>query len=84
MGHRLLVHFRSVLVMQPALPAMKRTLLQFVGETHHDIPNYSHGVRQAVMQLNNTPGKAQCSWYIEPGLPANLIALRHGLSGNTD
>ena len=39
---------------------MKRTLLQFVGETRHDTPSYSHGVRQAISQLNNTPGMPHC------------------------
>ena len=42
---------------QEQLPGDKRTLLFFVGETHMDTPRYSHGVRQAVMQFNATPGE---------------------------
>ena len=42
---------------QAPLPGNKRRLFFFVGETHEDWPRYSHGVRQAVLQLNTTPGK---------------------------
>ena len=42
--------------MQPALPEKRRTLFFFVGDTRPENPKYSHGVRQAVLLLNNTPG----------------------------
>ena len=35
---------------------MKRTLFFFVGGVRLDDPRYSHGVRQAILQLNSTPG----------------------------
>ena len=44
-------------VTQVPLPGNKRRLFVFIGETHEDWPRYSHGVRQAVLQLNTTPGK---------------------------
>ena len=52
--------------LQAALPGRKRTLFFFVGETHEEWPRYSHGVRQAILQLNTTPG--DCA-----DLPLNLM-----------
>ena len=43
--------------LQPPLPARKRTLFFFVGDTRPHMHQYSHGVRQAVMLLNTTPGQ---------------------------
>ena len=52
------------MVLQPALPEKKRTLFFFVGDARLSDPKYSHGVRQAVMLLNNTPGRTIPGTYI--------------------
>ena len=61
---------------QAPLPGNKRRLFFFVGETHEDWPRYSHGVRQAVLQLNTTPGKLAMRRGVTR-LCAVLLSARH-------
>ena len=57
--------------LQPALPEKRRTLFFFVGDSRPYDPKYSHGVRQAVMLLNNTPGGRMltCGTCVSPTRP---------------
>ena len=52
--------------LQAALPGRKHTLFFFVEETQEEWPRYSHGVRQAILQLNTTPGDY-------PDIPLNFM-----------
>ena len=57
--------------LQPALPEKRRTLFFFVGDSRPHDPKYSHGVRQAVMLLSNTPGGRMlaCGTLVSPASP---------------
>ena len=60
-------------LVQPMLPAKRRTLFFFVGGTRPDWYQYSHAVRQTVMLLNNTPGTADVSIHGTYGLAGQSI-----------